>query len=39
MLEHGCQGVDSHEQEALEAKARGEHVRRATEIAVKSEQR
>ena len=39
MLEHGCQGVNSHEQETLEAKARVEHVRRATEIALKSEQR
>ena len=36
ILEHGCNGVDSREQETLAAKARGEDVRRSSEIAGKS---
>ena len=37
MLEHVSWGVDSREQETLEAKARGEHVRRVFEIAGKKQ--
>ena len=36
MLKHVCRGVHSGEQETLEAKARGEDVRRASEIAGES---